>query len=94
MPRELGAKGNLAAVTRMGLYINRYCFTLFAPMAIAMTIYGQALLAVWYRPEVCGARRSAAGYYGGGYDLGGLPPSSIRVRSCTAWESTMDSHGP
>ena len=48
---ELAAKGDLATVTRMGLYVNRYCFTLFAPIAIAMTIYGQALLAVWYRPE-------------------------------------------
>jgi O-antigen/teichoic acid export membrane protein len=48
---EMSAKGDLEAVARMGLYINRYCFVLFAPLAIAATVYGKELFRVWIKPE-------------------------------------------
>jgi O-antigen/teichoic acid export membrane protein len=48
---ELAAKKDYGAVARMGIYINRYCFMLFAPFAMALIVYGQELFRVWIKPE-------------------------------------------
>ena len=34
----------------LGIYSNRYCFTLFAPLAIFLLIYGTELFQVWMTP--------------------------------------------
>jgi O-antigen/teichoic acid export membrane protein len=44
---EMAAKGESHLVARMALYVNRYCFTLFAPFAIAFTLYGREFFRVW-----------------------------------------------
>lgn len=47
---ELAARGERDAVYKMGLYVNRYCYTLFAPLALALSLYGTELLRVWVNP--------------------------------------------
>jgi O-antigen/teichoic acid export membrane protein len=48
---ELAAKQDFEGVARMGTYINRYCFMLFAPFAMALLVYGRELFLVWIKPE-------------------------------------------
>jgi O-antigen/teichoic acid export membrane protein len=48
---ELAAKKDYEGVARMGMFINRYCFMLFAPFAMALLVYGQELFRVWIKPE-------------------------------------------
>lgn len=48
---ELAARNDVSALARMGIYINRYCFVLFAPVAIALIVYGTALFRLWIKPE-------------------------------------------
>jgi O-antigen/teichoic acid export membrane protein len=49
---ELTAKQDTGAISRLGIYINRYCLTLFLPVAIFLTMYGADLIRVWIRkPE-------------------------------------------
>jgi O-antigen/teichoic acid export membrane protein len=47
---ELAAKKNYESVARMGIFINRYCFTLFAPLAMALIVYGRELFRVYLNP--------------------------------------------
>jgi O-antigen/teichoic acid export membrane protein len=54
---EMAAKGERETLYRMGLYVNRYCYALFAPLALAFCLYGTELLRVWINPEF--AMRSA-----------------------------------
>jgi O-antigen/teichoic acid export membrane protein len=46
---ELVARGDTAAISRLGVYVNRYCLTLFLPAAIFLWVYGAELLRVWIR---------------------------------------------
>jgi O-antigen/teichoic acid export membrane protein len=48
---ELAAKKDYEAVAQMGIYINRYCFMLFAPFTIALVVYGQELFRLWINPD-------------------------------------------
>jgi O-antigen/teichoic acid export membrane protein len=48
---EFSAKEDYGAIARMGMYINRYCFMLFAPFALALMIYGPQLFRVWFDPK-------------------------------------------
>ena len=48
---ELAATKDYEGIARMGTYINRYCFVLFAPFAMALIVYGQELFRIWIRPE-------------------------------------------
>src|SRR5580658_9435831 len=48
---ELAAKKDYEGVARMGIFINRYCFMLFAPFAMALLVYGEELLRLWIAPE-------------------------------------------
>lgn len=48
---EMAARKELDAVYKMGLYVNRYCYALFAPLALALSLYGTELLRVWINPE-------------------------------------------
>ncbi len=53
---EMAAREDYEAIGRMGIYINRYCFMLFAPLALAMVVYGRELFRVWIDPrfaEMC-----------------------------------------
>jgi O-antigen/teichoic acid export membrane protein len=36
----------------MGILINRYCLTLFAPLALALIVYGRQLFSVWIDPQL------------------------------------------
>jgi O-antigen/teichoic acid export membrane protein len=47
---ELTAHGNLEAISRMAVLINRYCLMLFLPLAIYLSIFGRQLLQVWINP--------------------------------------------
>ena len=44
---ELAAKEDYDSIARMGIYINRYCFMLFTPLALALIVYGPQLFRVW-----------------------------------------------
>jgi O-antigen/teichoic acid export membrane protein len=48
---ELAAKKDYQGVASMGIYINRYCFVLFAPFAMALLVYGQELFRIWINPD-------------------------------------------
>ena len=49
---ELTARHDTAAISRLGIFINRYCLTLFVPVAIFLTVYGSELIRAWIRkPE-------------------------------------------
>ena len=48
---ELAARNDLGAIATMGIYVNRYCFMMFAPMAMAMIVYGKELFRIWLGAE-------------------------------------------
>ena len=48
---EMAARREYDQVYRMGVYVNRYCYALFAPAALALCVYGTELLKVWINPE-------------------------------------------
>jgi O-antigen/teichoic acid export membrane protein len=48
---ELAARDDYSSIARMGIFINRYCFTLFAPLAIAVLIYGRQIFSLWIDPK-------------------------------------------
>jgi O-antigen/teichoic acid export membrane protein len=48
---EMAAKNDLGAIAAMGICVNRYCFMMFAPLAIAMTVYGKELFRIWLPAE-------------------------------------------
>ena len=54
---DLRARGLHEDVVRLGIYSNRYSFTLFAPIAIALLVYGKEVIRLWVGPEF--ALRSA-----------------------------------
>jgi len=46
------ARGDAGAIRRLGVYVNRYCLTLFLPVSLFLAVYGAELLRVWIRkPE-------------------------------------------
>jgi O-antigen/teichoic acid export membrane protein len=47
---EMAAKGDMEPIARMGLLVNRYCFVMFAPLALASGLYGTELFRVWIKP--------------------------------------------
>jgi O-antigen/teichoic acid export membrane protein len=46
---EMSAREEHDAIARLGRYINRYCLTLFLPVAIFLAVYGAELIRVWIR---------------------------------------------
>jgi O-antigen/teichoic acid export membrane protein len=49
---ELWAQGKREQIARLGTRLNRYCFALFLPPSIFLSIYGHAVLTKWLgRPE-------------------------------------------
>ena len=48
---EMAARKEYDEMYKMGLYVNRYCYALFAPLALALCLYGTELLRVWINPE-------------------------------------------
>lgn len=43
--------GNQQRIIQLAIYLNRYCFALFAPFGIFLTVYGYNLIRVWIRKE-------------------------------------------
>jgi O-antigen/teichoic acid export membrane protein len=48
---ELTAYGDIKGVSRMAVLVNRYCLTLFLPLAVYLAIFGRQLLQRWINPE-------------------------------------------
>lgn len=48
---ELAARNDYPSIARMGIFINRYCFTLFAPLTIAVLVYGRQIFSLWIDPK-------------------------------------------
>jgi O-antigen/teichoic acid export membrane protein len=48
---ELAANGRLDIVAKLGIYANRYCFTLYTPLAIVVLVYGRELIQLWIGAE-------------------------------------------
>jgi O-antigen/teichoic acid export membrane protein len=48
---EFSAKGRFEAVAKLGIYANRYCFTLYAPLAMVVLVYGRELIQLWVGRE-------------------------------------------
>lgn len=51
---ELTAHDETSGIVKMGIYTNRYCVTLFAPLALMVTIWGAELLKLWIHPAAVG----------------------------------------
>jgi len=47
---EREASGRRESVLNLGIFSNRYCFTLFAPLSIFLLIYGRELIRLWITP--------------------------------------------
>jgi O-antigen/teichoic acid export membrane protein len=47
---EREASGRKESVWSLGVFSNRYCFTLFAPLSIYLLIYGRELIRIWITP--------------------------------------------
>jgi O-antigen/teichoic acid export membrane protein len=48
---EMQAKGDERAIYSLGIYLNRYCVSLFAPLVIFLLVYGTPLLRRWMNQE-------------------------------------------
>jgi O-antigen/teichoic acid export membrane protein len=48
---EMQAKGDEKSVYRLGIYLNRYCVTLFLPLVMFLLVYGTELLRRWVKLE-------------------------------------------
>ena len=48
---DLGARGRSDDILQLGIYANRYSFTLFMPMALALVIYGRDIIRLWVGNE-------------------------------------------
>lgn len=48
---EMQAKGDEKAVYSLGIYLNRYCVTLFLPLVIYLLVFGTELLRRWVNME-------------------------------------------
>ena len=48
---EMQTKGDEKAVYSLGIYLNRYCVTLFLPLVIFLLVYGTELLRRWVNLE-------------------------------------------
>lgn len=44
---ELAARQDYTGIARLGIFINRYCLTLFAPLTLAVLVYGKELFRFW-----------------------------------------------
>jgi O-antigen/teichoic acid export membrane protein len=52
---EMQAKGDEKAVYSLGIYLNRYCVTLFLPLVIFLLVHGTELLRRWVNIEFANA---------------------------------------
>jgi O-antigen/teichoic acid export membrane protein len=43
----LAARGEFTTIARHGIFLNRYCFALFAPVGIFLLVFGEQLLRAW-----------------------------------------------
>ncbi|MGH9722337.1 MAG: oligosaccharide flippase family protein [Bryobacteraceae bacterium] len=48
---EREASGRKETVLHLGVYSNRYCFTLFTPLVLYLVIYGPELIRIWITPS-------------------------------------------
>jgi O-antigen/teichoic acid export membrane protein len=46
---ELTARNEHDAIPRLGIFVNRYCLSLFLPVAVFLLFYGSELIRVWIR---------------------------------------------
>jgi len=49
---EMTAKGEMKTIARMGLLVNRYCLTIFLPIAAILWIYRDEVIQVWIRKSI------------------------------------------
>jgi O-antigen/teichoic acid export membrane protein len=52
---EMQAKGNGKSVYNLGIFLNRYCVTLFLPLVIFLLVFGTELLRRWVNMEFANA---------------------------------------
>src|SRR5260370_36452262 len=48
---EMHASGRREDVLKLGIYSNRYSFTLFMPLVLALLVYGRELIGLWVGAE-------------------------------------------
>jgi O-antigen/teichoic acid export membrane protein len=49
---ELQARGEKLALSRLAIFTNRYCLTLFMPLAIVFSLFSKQLFQLWVPPAV------------------------------------------
>jgi O-antigen/teichoic acid export membrane protein len=49
---ELASHGKFKDIARLAERANRFCFALYAPIALGAIVYGDRLLATWYSPRL------------------------------------------
>jgi O-antigen/teichoic acid export membrane protein len=87
----LAARGDTSTIARQGIWLNRYCFCLFAPFALFLLTFGDGLIAAWMPafapfstplllPLVLGTAFAVAGQYVSASLLFGLAQHRIWAR--------------
>ncbi len=46
---EMTARRDLHGISRLGIFVNRYCLALFAPLGVFLLVYGRDVIRVWIR---------------------------------------------
>jgi len=67
---ELSAHGDLRAISRMALIVNRYCLMLFFVVPVYLTIFGHQLLQVWISPNFAAQSAPLLPILGAGLTIG------------------------
>jgi O-antigen/teichoic acid export membrane protein len=49
---DLAARGDLVAIGRLAVVVNRYCLALFLPLTILLWVYGVEIFRLWVGPDV------------------------------------------
>ena len=66
---EMQTKGDEKSVYSLGIYLNRYCVTLFLPLVIFLLTYGTELLRRWVTPEFASRLRTVAAGHVADHDV-------------------------
>jgi O-antigen/teichoic acid export membrane protein len=67
---ELTVRGDTKTISRMAVIVNRYCLTLFLPLAIYLVIFGRQLLRVWLNPAFAANSTALLPILGAGMVIG------------------------
>ena len=83
---ELFALGRRQQIAQMGIYLNRYSFAMFLPLAIFLGFFGRTLIRLWVGPEFA-AEAAPSCFPSSCLRCSQSPRSSTRLGFCSAWRN-------